>query len=512
MLRRGDKLEKLSILVCENYIPEFEYLIKNERLQDIELVTFPAFCDGGFSPDEIAHNPAFRKSSCSNAVLFCGKSCPAPRKASNKEEWFQTIEYSYCYSKLTGDQFCCFFAEEGYYVVTLGWLNNWSAHLERQGFDQKTAQEYYKSWCYKLLYLDSGIDKTATEKLDTLSAYLEIPSQTIAVNLDSLGMLVKDKLYAWKLKKNYPNINKDNQIRGIQEQNANNAAALHIISRIATAGYKRDVVSMLEEFWLLIFGATQTHYWPDNVPGSGLPDSIKTVQLPQGQSFILDEEATTLYAPLKMGEKNYGVFEAGGFLFPQNISKYKDLFNSVINIAALAISNANRYEDLIASRNQYEHLSYHDDLTGLYNRSYYNKLCSTLTPFHPGGVFVIDVDGLKIVNDTHGHSAGDALIRAAANTLVKTFRETDAAIRIGGDEFVVIVKGCDQQQAETLLRRLHQKILVTDTLQGGKLSMSTGYSVTESIEDNLEEMVRLADHKMYEQKQKNKALSPRQEE
>lgn len=503
---------RLSVLVCENYIPEFEYIIKKEKLENIELVPFPTFCDGGFSPDEIAYNPAFSKSSSSNGVLFCGKSCPAPRKDSNGEEWLQTSEYLYCYSKLAGEQFCRFFAEEGYYVVTLGWLNNWGAHLERQGFSRKTAREYYKSWCCKLLYLDSGIDNTAGEKLDVLSAYLEIPWQSIAVKLDSLRMTVKDKLYTWRLKHNFPNTNKDNQIKEIQAQNASNAAALHIISRIATATYKRDVVSMLEEFWLLIFGATRTHYWPADDPNSELPSFVTNVEMPQDKSFILDEGATTLYAPLKMGGKNYGVFEAGGFLFPQNIGKYTDLFNSVIKIAALAISNAQRYEDLIASRNQYEYISYHDDLTGLYNRSYYNKLCSTLSPFHPGGVFVIDVDGLKAVNDTHGHSAGDALIRAAANTLQKTFRENDAAIRMGGDEFVVIVEGCDKQQAEALIRRLHRNISEVDPLQGGKLSMSIGYSVTESKEESLEKIVHQADDKMYEQKRRNKDRSSHKDE
>ncbi|WP_319547857.1 GGDEF domain-containing protein [Desulfogranum marinum] len=506
-------MKRFSIFVCENYIPEFEYLVKKEQLDDIELVSFPTFCDGGFTPNEIFDNPAFQRSSYSNAVLFCGQTCPAPKKASNGEGWFQIVESPYCYSNLIGKRFCRFFAEEGYYVVSLGWLNKWDFHLKRQGFTQGTAREYYKSWCRKLLFLDSGIDGAAKDRLDKLSAYLEIPNQTIPVNINSLRLLVKEKLYAWKLKHSFPSINKDSQVREIQEQNANNAAALHIISRIAMAGYKRDVISMLDEFWLLIFGATRSRYWPDADPESDCPDRIKNLELPDGQSFILDDETTTLYAPLKLGGNNYGVFEAGGFLFPQNISKYNELFNSVIKIAALAISNAQRYEELVASRNQYEYISYHDDLTGLYNRAYYNKLCSTLSLSYPGGVFVIDVDGLKNVNDTHGHSAGDTLIQVAASTLRKIFRAKDVVIRLGGDEFVVIIEDCDEQQAETLLRRLQQNMSAVDTtLHDVELSMSIGYFVTESEEDSLEEMVHKADSKMYEHKRiKKEGLSYRGE-
>ncbi len=501
-------MKELNFLVCENYLPEFRFVVEEEGFEDVKLLSFPAFCDGGFSPDEIAGDPAFQRAAQSDSILVCSHTCRAPRKTVGGQEWFSTVEAPNCYSQLVGDQFSRFFAEEGYYVITAGWLNKWELHLKRQGFSREGAQAFYKGWCRKLVLLDSGIDNTAVEKLNALSDYLGIPGKTIPVSLDSVRALIKNKLYEWRLKHTFPDTDSSEQIREMREENAKNAAVLNIMSRIASAGYMREVISMLEEVWLLIFGATRTSFWANTDENPEVPAYIRNLNLRKGQSFTLDEETMTLYARLESGGENYGVFEVGGFLFPQNIVKYTDLFDSIIKIGALAISNAQRYEDLIASRNKYEHSSYHDGLTGLYNRSYYKKLCSSLSPFHPAGVFAIDVNGFKIVNDTLGHSVGDTLIKSAADTLKKTFRADDSIIRMGGDEFAVIIEGCDEQRARTLSQRLRDNIstgTASDTATDApKLSLSHGYAVTSKPEDSLEEMMHQADEKMYEDKRKRK--------
>jgi diguanylate cyclase (GGDEF)-like protein len=496
------KVNKLTFLVCENYLPEFRHVLHEEKIEDIELISFPAFCDGGFSRRNIRDEQAFHVDS--DTVLICSQACMAPRESAAGDTWSDCIESPYCYSHLLGDQFARFFLEEGYYTVTFGWLSDWNTHLKRQGFTRETAREFYRGWCRKLVYLDSGVDERAVQYLEALSDYLEIPAKRITVSLDPVRDLIRNKLYEWRLKHAFPGTDSDSQIREIQEQNAKNAAVLNIMTRIAAMKYKREVIGMLQEVWLLIFGATRTVFHAHSEAEAEAPASVGKLDFPDDQSFLLDETTMTLYARIESGGAVFGVLEVGGFLFPENIGKYTELFDSIIKIASLAISNAQRYEDLTASRNRFEYSSYHDGLTGLYNRSYYKKLTAKLSPFHPGGVLAIDVDGLKSVNDTLGHSVGDILIQTAADVLRKTFRESDYVIRMGGDEFTVVIPDCDEKLARLLCDRLAQNVREADTGDSPALSMSFGHAVTADLSDDLEKMVHLSDFRMYRQKRGKK--------
>ncbi len=79
---------------------------------------------------------------------------------------------------------------------------------------------------------------------------------------------------------------------------------------------------------------------------------------------------------------------------------------------------------------------------------------------HLAAVFVIDLDGLKLVNDTEGHSAGDALIAMAAEALREVAREADVVARLGGDEFGVIAVECDEEGANAFVARVRQAFAV----------------------------------------------------
>lgn len=104
-----------------------------------------------------------------------------------------------------------------------------------------------------------------------------------------------------------------------------------------------------------------------------------------------------------------------------------------------------------------------DGLTGLYNRRGWDRLIAAEEARckrygHPACLISIDVDRLKEVNDTRGHTQGDHLIRATANAISSTLREQDVAGRIGGDEFAVIAVECDRAGADDLATRLRRAL------------------------------------------------------
>jgi diguanylate cyclase (GGDEF)-like protein len=147
-----------------------------------------------------------------------------------------------------------------------------------------------------------------------------------------------------------------------------------------------------------------------------------------------------------------------------------------------------------------------DELTGVHNRRGFFMLGEQQVKVsrRAGGpdlvLLFIDLDGLKKVNDTLGHPAGDKLIRDAANFLRATFRESDIVARLGGDEFVVLAVS-EESHANDIVERLYERLRICNAnrLNQPTLAMSMGVSSFRRG-STLETVLAEADRKMYEAK------------
>jgi diguanylate cyclase (GGDEF)-like protein len=104
------------------------------------------------------------------------------------------------------------------------------------------------------------------------------------------------------------------------------------------------------------------------------------------------------------------------------------------------------------------YLSMHDTLTDLYNRAYFEEEMARIERGRdfPVSILMADLDGLKMINDTHGHAAGDGLIKDAADVLRRSVRSSDVAARMGGDEFALILPGADSLSALGVAERIRR--------------------------------------------------------
>ena len=157
-------------------------------------------------------------------------------------------------------------------------------------------------------------------------------------------------------------------------------------------------------------------------------------------------------------------------------------------------------------------ISFHDALTGVYNRAYYEEELKRLqvSRQYPISIIACDLDNLNQINDNLGHDTGDRALKGVAKILgAPTFRKEDVVARIGGDEFVVLLHSVDLDQNQAILERLENGITtfnnskVKDGLYR-PISLSYGHAVVHQG-GSLEAGYKDADQAMYANKAKNKA-------
>lgn len=159
----------------------------------------------------------------------------------------------------------------------------------------------------------------------------------------------------------------------------------------------------------------------------------------------------------------------------------------------------------ITARKQYEenlhYLGTHDPLTGLYNRAYFDAELQRLDNSRdfPISIVVADIDGLKTVNDSQGHAAGDQLIKGAAEVLLTAFRAADVVARIGGDEFAVLLPRTDRDAAQTAMQRIRENGSVERTSGAAAHLLSLGMA-TARQPGTLRDTLKQADKLMYKDK------------
>jgi diguanylate cyclase (GGDEF)-like protein len=176
-----------------------------------------------------------------------------------------------------------------------------------------------------------------------------------------------------------------------------------------------------------------------------------------------------------------------------------------LSIATLSYLYSKLMKELIMS---IQTLAVKDSLTGLFNRAfalfYLEKELEKLKRNANKNLCVayIDLDNFKFVNDTYGHQTGDKVLTKVAQLIENSFRSSDLSTRIGGDEFLIIFTNCSRSDIEKRLKLLKEAI--EREFKDYNLSMSYGLVEAPYEASTSEELIKLADSKMYRFKRENK--------
>jgi diguanylate cyclase (GGDEF)-like protein/PAS domain S-box-containing protein len=279
-----------------------------------------------------------------------------------------------------------------------------------------------------------------------------------------------------------------------------------------------QALNMIENNYWEIFNASNDAVFVFDAYTGAIVEANQSVEKVYGytreEMFILNVN------DLSSGEPPYSLREAVRWIRkayevgPQSFEwlgrkKNGELFWAEVSLNSSHIGGEGRvlgvYRD-ISDRKEIERklqfLSSHDTLTGLYNRSHFEAEYERIVQqgLYPLTLIIADLDGLKQVNDTYGHEAGDQLIRFASDILSSVFRAEDILSRIGGDEFAVLLPSTNHDKASEMLERVRDAIRFFNFKSfSAQVAMSLG-SATALDAAGVSGIFSAADKMMYEDK------------
>lgn len=365
------------------------------------------------------------------------------------------------------------------------------------------------------MLLDTGNDPNIETRLAAFADYVKLAYRMLYVGMESLNLYLSQIINHWRMSQvSEPAVAPDQNLADLKKQGAEYAAVLHIIEEITGYTKKRDIIAKIKELFQFIFGAGRVRFIENSGDDGYFATYIHSEFSNSDDEFKIDDAKYYLVVKLSRYGETFGVLEIGDFQKPEKLRDYANFALSIARVSALAISNSVQYELLERSRDEVAYVSYHDSLTGLYNRHFFNQYTTKNKLPNRTCAFVCDIDGLKRVNDDYGHVLRDELITAVGKVLKKAFRETDLVARVGGDEFYIIVADCDMTTSETLKKRVESMIKthnqsISDPIL--KLSLSVGYWHGDEVQNSAgvtftwEDLFHLADQRMYVEKARKKS-------
>ncbi|MDE7254003.1 MAG: GGDEF domain-containing protein [Acetatifactor sp.] len=237
---------------------------------------------------------------------------------------------------------------------------------------------------------------------------------------------------------------------------------------------------------------------------TGTADRIGTLQnfaYPTEKIVPVEEQDGDLFIlyPLRHKDKLYGYMVFLNVYLPIEAYNYRICHESICS----SIENLRRQMILRSSIKELDKLHMRDQMTGLYNRFALNRFASRFVDEKVYSIAMIDMDGLKKINDNFGHLSGNHAICITANVIQECTDEKDLVIRYGGDEFLILSHHLEPEYWETLRTKMNDILTQTKKQQQlpYELSISLGFAIS-TAEQTLTyaETCELADHAMYENK------------
>ena len=447
-------MNKLELYVCSNLCPEINHLLTIMDYPAVTVIEYPCACLINDNHNIISTLLQNNEHNSADKVIICSKTCGIFKFLPAIDVSYQVKTLEYCHEYLVTPTTFENLVQDGNYLVTTGWLQ-------------------------------------------ACANYLKLPYEDLPCTLQYLTLFLENIILKWRFSSFEE---KANNLSYLRREKAKYATMVDIIQKFSNTKTKTAIITEVKNILTLILGANSCEYTEDL---ENLPPEFKLGQpllVDSSQHYLILEDNNGFFIKVLYFDQPLALIKVSDFLFPEYLLKYLDFASSIIQVCSVALQNATHIEALEQHKHILNYISIHDHLTTLYNEAYFNEVLEDIKGSKHWALFVCDIDGLKVVNDTYGHTEGDNLIIKITELLKSCFRETDIIARLGGDEFGIIVKKCNQALAEKLQKRFYQLLENYTHDKAWTVHASLGYVCAEKTA-SVAEIFKAADEAMYRQKQ-----------
>lgn len=417
----------------------------------------------------------------------------------------------------------------GAYLVTAGWLRHWREHLRGLGFDPDTARAFFQECARELLLLDTGQDECAGAELEAMARALGLPYRSRFVGLDHLRVLLDGAIQRWLGAR--AEAKARDSITQSNRKVADYAMAFDLLVRLSHITDEEATIAAIQELFAMLFGCTNLVY--AQVVDGRIGRIFAATEQPEDRTdlqqtldalqegYLVVPSGTGFYLQIDYQDEPLGLILVREIHFPAYRDQYLNLGLAIANLCGLAIANARTYRALRETEQnlrlerdinarlfqQVRSLADTDALTKLHNRRRFIELAEAelarAKRYHlPIALIMLDLDGFKAINDTHGHAVGDQVLEQVALRL-RGVRGSDILARYGGEEFIALCPSIDLERAGRLAERLRATLSERpiETSAGAiRVTASLGVAVIDRRLTDLDQFIDRADQALYQAK------------
>ena len=349
---------KICILFSQNFQKEVEAIQKLECFEAVTFLTYPARCGcPHIQPDELADligNP-----NDYSKIHLIGGFCLAKLEESTVKNC-QLHQLEHCFSVLTNKTLIEHYLQQGAYLISSSWLANWQRQLERWGFEQQGARDFFQKFCTKLVLLDTGVEANSAHYLQEVADFVERPYEIVPVGLDFLRLFISKIILADQQNltcelENELAITK-NEFTVTQKQNADYSMALDLISQLSQTFTESEIIDRIVDIFAMLFAPQglyflsirdkqpeKLHAWPMPIAEN---ETLQNQLLHFNDKYSWTESGNGFLLRFKHQNDIVGVMKLDEMACPEYQEHYLNMASYIVDVCGLAIGNARTYQKI----------------------------------------------------------------------------------------------------------------------------------------------------------------------
>jgi len=245
---------KLCLAICNNFIMEFDKIISDEELDMVKVIGLPCSCVQGRCRKSLYNvSDLVKPEKCDEIQwLQCGGIGNSPEHETTKGgvRIVHNVLNS-CFGLFTNEEIIAAHLGDGAYLTTPGWVVNWPHQLENWGFDQNTAQEFFKEFAKKIVLLDTGVLPGAQQKCREFAQYVNLTCEIQNVGLDHCTLKMKDIVRNWELEQNRRKVQKLE--KALARQNADLSTIFDFLAELTSQNDENSVAETIATIFSVLF-------------------------------------------------------------------------------------------------------------------------------------------------------------------------------------------------------------------------------------------------------------------